>query len=489
MGGLVQEAATRRPATRGPSRRVARVGRVVLLMGLVSLLTDLSAEMVTAILPLYLIGELGFSALQYGFVDGFYQGVTALVRVVGGLTADLTRRPKLIAALGYALSAACKLALLPAKGFLALSAAVSADRLGKGLRTAPRDAIIAASASPRSYGLAFGVHRALDTVGAMAGPLVAFAVLAVLPHGYHALFLLSFSIAVVGVALLLLAVPNLRPGHAARMRSALTQAEHAGPEHPGHAATAGLPCVACKGSCVGGHAAPLSRGPVGLRAAARTSVRLLGRAEMVRLVGAAGLLSLATIGDGFVYLALRAQAGVSATLFPLLYVGTNVVFLALAMPLGRLADRWRRQWIFLGGHLLAGTAYLLLLAPLPGPVLVVAVLGLLGGYYAATDGVLAALGSQLLDVSVRATGLSVVQTVVAVGRLLAAIGFGAIWETSGQQRSVLVYGLAMLAVVVVAQRLLAGVAPGGPRAGAAPDKSADGGRAAPEEPAATGAAG
>jgi MFS family permease len=471
------------------------VGRAVLLMGLVSLLTDLSAEMVTAILPLYLIGELGFSALQYGFVDGFYQGVTALVRVVGGLTADLTRRPKLVAAVGYALSAACKLALLPAKGFLALSAAVSADRLGKGLRTAPRDAIIAASASPRSYGLAFGVHRALDTVGAMAGPLVAFAVLAVLPRGYHALFLLSFSIAVIGVALLLLAVPNVRPGHAARVRASLAHADQSG--HAGHAegsrhaAKAGLPCVACKGSCVGGHA-PLSRGPVGLRAAARTSVRLLGRAEMVRLVSAAGLLSLATIGDGFVYLALRAQAGISATLFPLLYVGTNVVFLALAMPLGRLADRWRRQWIFLGGHLLAGVAYLLLLAPLPGPVLVVAVLGLLGAYYAATDGVLSALGSQLLGVSVRATGLSVVQTVVAVGRLLAAVGFGAIWEASGQQRSVLVYGLAMLAVVVVAQRLLAGVASAGPRAGewAATDgRAATDGPPAPDAPAATGAAG
>jgi MFS family permease len=471
------------------------VGRAVLLMGLVSLLTDLSAEMVTAILPLYLIGELGFSALQYGFVDGFYQGVTALVRVVGGLTADLTRRPKLVAAVGYALSAACKLALLPAKGFLALSAAVSADRLGKGLRTAPRDAIIAASASPRSYGLAFGVHRALDTVGAMAGPLVAFAVLAVLPRGYHALFLLSFSIAVVGVALLLLAVPNVRPGHAARVRASLAHADqpgHAGhAEGSRHAAKAGLPCVTCKGSCVGGHA-PLSRGPVGLRVAARTSVRLLGRAEMVRLVSAAGLLSLATIGDGFVYLALRAQAGISATLFPLLYVGTNVVFLALAMPLGRLADRWRRQWIFLGGHLLAGVAYLLLLAPLPGPVLVVAVLGLLGAYYAATDGVLSALGSQLLGVSVRATGLSVVQTVVAVGRLLAAVGFGAIWEASGQQRSVLVYGLAMLAVVVVAQRLLAGVAPTGPRAGewAATDgRAATDGPPAPDAPAATGAAG
>lgn len=465
MGGLAQEAAARRPAIRGStrwhSRQLARVGRVVLLMGVVSLLTDLSAEMVNAILPLYLIGELGFTALQYGFVDGFYQGVTALVRVVGGLTADLTRRPKLVAAVGYALSAACKLALLPATGFVALSAAVSADRLGKGLRTAPRDAIIAASANPRSYGLAFGVHRALDTVGAMAGPLVAFAVLAVLPHGYHALFLLSFSIAVIGVALLLLAVPNLRPGHAARMRAGLAQAEHAAEhaghaEHPVHAARVGLPCVACKGSCLGGHT-PLTRGPVGLRAAARTSVRLLGRPDMVRLVSAAGLLSLATIGDGFVYLALRAQAGVSAALFPLLYVGTNVVFLVLAMPLGRLADRWRRKWIFLGGHLLAGTAYLLLLAPLPGPVLVVGVLGLLGAYYAATDGVLSALGSQMLDVSVRATGLSVVQTVVAVGRLLAAVGFGAIWETSGQQRSVLVYGLAMLAVVVVAQRLLAGV--------------------------------
>jgi MFS family permease len=419
-------------------------------MGLVSLLTDLSAEMVTAILPLYLITELGFSALQYGLVDGFYQGVTALVRVVGGLTADLTRRPKLIATIGYGLSALCKLALLPAKGFLALSAAISADRLGKGLRTAPRDAIIAASAKPRAFGLAFGVHRALDTIGAMAGPLVAFAVLAALPHGFSAIFVLSFAIALVGVALLWLAVPNVRPGHAARVRASL-----ANPDHTDHAAHAGLPCVSCKGTCSGDHG--LSRGPVGWRVAARDAVRLLAGADMRRLVGAAGLLSLATVGDGFVYLVLRAQAGVPAEIFPLLYVGTNVVFLGLAVPLGRLADRRGRRWIFLGGHLLAGLAYLLLLAPLPGPLLVAAVLTLLGVYYAATDGVLSALGSQMLDVSVRATGLSVVQTVVAVGRLLAAVGFGAIWETWGPHRSVLVYGLVMLGVAGVAGWLLSGI--------------------------------
>ena len=447
-GAAVTAAATGAgPGRRGRRRsgrvgRVERVGRVVVLMGVVSLFTDLSAEMVNAILPLYEIGELGFSPLQYGFVDGFYQGVTAAVRIVGGLAADLTRRPKLVSTIGYGLSAVCKLALLPAQGFVALSAVISADRLGKGLRTGPRDAIIAASAKPRSYGLAFGTHRALDTVGAMTGPLVAFVILAQLPHGYSALFLLSFSIAVTGVAILVLAVPDVRPGrHAQRVAAAKVHQP-------------GIPCVGCKGTACGGN---LHRGPVGLRVAARTAVGLLARRDLARVVAAAGLLSVATVGDGFLYLALRDRAGVPATLFPLLYVGTNVVFLALAVPLGRLADRRGRRWIFLGGHLLAGAAYLLLLTSLPRVLLVTAVLGLLGLYYAATDGVVSALGSQLLEAGVRATGLSIVQTAVAGGRLLAAVGFGAVWTEAGQQRSLLVYGLAMWVAVGGGAVLLRGV--------------------------------
>ena len=137
----------RRLLARG--RRTPRVSRTVVLLGLVSLLTDISAEMVSTILPLYLVYTLGFTPLQYGVVDGVYQGASALVRLVSGFTADRTRRHKEVATVGYGLSAVCKLGLVVAGGaFSAIGALVLLDRTGKGIRTAPRDAMISLSSSP-----------------------------------------------------------------------------------------------------------------------------------------------------------------------------------------------------------------------------------------------------------------------------------------------------------------------------------------------------
>ncbi|HEX8866660.1 MAG TPA: MFS transporter, partial [Lentzea sp.] len=166
----------RAPRSTGPSRAVIS-GNVVAL-GLVSLLTDVSAEMVTAVLPAYLVLGLHLSVLQYGALDGLYTGATALTRLLGGWVGDRTRRHKLTAGLGYALSAACKAGLLFAgRSALAIGGVLVVDRMGKGLRTAPRDALIALSVPEKSLGRAFGVHRALDSAGAFAGPLVAIGVL------------------------------------------------------------------------------------------------------------------------------------------------------------------------------------------------------------------------------------------------------------------------------------------------------------------------
>src|SRR4051794_40925103 len=172
--------------TLGRARRALRTGRLrdrvggtVLLLGTCSLLTDISSEMVSAILPLYLVATLGFSPLQYGVVDGIYQGASALVRLAAGFLGDRLGRHKVLASIGYGISAVCKLGLALFTGAWAgLSALILLDRTGKGIRTAPRDAMISLTASQRDLGLAFGVHRAMDTAGAMIGPLVAFALLA-----------------------------------------------------------------------------------------------------------------------------------------------------------------------------------------------------------------------------------------------------------------------------------------------------------------------
>ena len=154
--------------------RGRRVARNVVLLGVVSFFTDISSEMVATILPLYLVYTLGFTPLQFGVVDGLQQGAAALVRVAGGFAADRTRRHKEVAWVGYAISAFSRLGLLVAQSVSALGALVFLDRTGKGIRTAPRDALISLSSERDELGTAFGVHRALDTAGAMLGPLIAF---------------------------------------------------------------------------------------------------------------------------------------------------------------------------------------------------------------------------------------------------------------------------------------------------------------------------
>src|SRR5436190_19093973 len=167
---------------RSRSRVATRVSRNVLLLGLTSLLTDVSSEMVSTVLPIYAMVALGASPLAYGLIDGLYQGTAALVRVASGILADRWSRYKELAAAGYGLSALCRIALLAVGGTVGgLSASIVVDRVGKGIRTAPRDALISLSSARERLGTAFGVHRAMDTAGAMLGPLVAVGVLLMAP--------------------------------------------------------------------------------------------------------------------------------------------------------------------------------------------------------------------------------------------------------------------------------------------------------------------
>ncbi|MFE5805834.1 MFS transporter [Streptomyces sp. NPDC056491] len=374
------------PAPKGPLRAVPGT---VFALGLVSLVTDVSAEMVTAVLPLYLMAGLGMSPLAFGALDGLHQGATAVLRLAGGRIADRTRRRKLVAGTGYALSAACKAALLFVATPWSVAAVLAADRTGKGLRTAPRDALISLSVPPGEQGRAFGVHRALDTAGALLGPLAAFGILWVAVDGYEAVFTVSCCIAVLGVLLLALFVR----------------------EAPAPAPAPARP--------------PLR--PV------RTLLRLPG---LRRLCLTAAALGLFTVGDAFLYLLLQRRLELSAAFFPLLPVGTAAVFLLAALPVGRLADRLGRRRVFLCGHVLLLGSCLLLLAPVPaGALLVVGVLAPLGLFYAATDGVLMAAAGPLLPAELRTTGLAVLQTAQALARFAGSLLFGAAWTLWGPGRA------------------------------------------------------
>jgi MFS family permease len=390
-------------------RTAGRVGGTVVAMGAVSFLTDASAEMVTAVLPLFLVLQVGLTPLQYGVVDGVYQGAGVLLRLVGGYLADRWRRPKLICTVGYGLSAVSKLGLLGVGSAASTSFVLAVDRSGKGLRTAPRDAVIAASTPPALLGRAFGVHRAMDTAGAMLGPLLAFAVLLAVPGTYHPVFVTSFCVALLGVAVLVLLVPDVR-------------------------------WVAEPG------AAKVSFRAIG---------RLLADRRLLGLTVAAGLLGLVTVSDGFVYLSLQKRLDVPAEVFPLFLLGTSAVYLLLAVPLGRLADRIGRRTVFAAGHACLAGVYVLLLAGGPAWLACAGCLTLLGTYYACTDGVLSASAAEILPARLRTSGLAVVQTALAGGRLLSSLLFGLLWTVTGGQRGGLAaFTVALVVVLPVAVRLL-----------------------------------
>ncbi|HYP73209.1 MAG TPA: MFS transporter [Microbacterium sp.] len=382
------------PGKRAP-RGIRTASSTVITLGIVSMLTDISSESVSAILPLYITGFLGLSTIAFGVLDGLYQGTSAVVRIAGGYASDRLDQPKWVAFVGYALAAIARVGLLFWTGFAALSAVITADRIGKGIRTAPRDALITATSDPARLAAAFGVHRMLDNIGAAIGPFLAFVILLVVPDGFHVVFVASLAFATIGVAILGFVVPNVRSRRRARDE-----------------------------------------------ARARMPWRTIVHGPMRRALAAAGILGLVTIGDGFVYLVLQARSDFAAMWFPLLYVGTNVAFLAFAVPLGRLADRIGRARVFVWGHAALLAAYIVAVLPMADAVATVLCLVFLGGFYAATDGVLSALTSQLTPAESRATAIASAQTVVAVARFVSAAGFGILWFALGRD-------LAMLVVAVV----------------------------------------
>ncbi|MEU3645627.1 MFS transporter [Lentzea sp. NPDC034063] len=392
--------ATSRPPA--AEHRRGAVPATVFGLGVVSLITDVSAEMVTAVLPLYLVYGVGVGFLHLGAVEGFYAGSTALLRLLGGYWADRLGRQKTVAAVGYGLSAVAKLGLPAAGGsFAGIAAVLAVDRAGKGIRTGPRDAMITLATPADQLGRAFGVHRTMDTAGAMLGPLVAVALLAAFT-GYGPVFVSSFCLGLIGLLVLVFFVN-----------------------------------------------APATAPPPRERVSVRRALAAVSAAGPRRVCLAAGLLGLVTAGDMVLYVALQRQGGLPAGVLPLLPLGTAATFLLAATPFGRLADRFGRWRMFLAGHVLLGVVYLLVGLSTGGWAIAVAALLLHGLFYAATDGVLMAHVGPLIPAELRSTGLAAVQTVQALARAGGAIAVGAALQFGSPQVS---FGLlaVLLGVGIVA---------------------------------------
>jgi MFS family permease len=399
-------------ALRRPSaKQVAQVNPVVWRLGSTSFLTDISAEMVNSALPAYLVLYLRLSPLEYGAIDGMYNGLSvALVGLTAAFWADRTGRLKYVAVAGYGASAVCKLLLLAAGGIWTwILAIVWLDRTGKGIRTAPRDAILSLASSPSQLATSFAVHRALDAGGSLLGPLVAFTVLWWLPTRYDIVWITSFGFALLGLAVLWLFVRN--------------------PERGGQ----------------------LHRGAGSLKAAAA----LLFTRRFGSLASCGLLLSIVTISDGFIYLLLQEKGGIGAGLFPLFYVVTACFYMLFSIPAGVAADRLGRMPVLLAGYSVLGLLYLSLMT-LPGADLwsVAVCLFLFGLFYAATEGVMTAMASALVPSEIRTSGLALMVTVVGLGKLISSVVFGWMWQAYGIGASLLVFGVALAILLpIVALRL------------------------------------
>ena len=405
------------PAQPSEPVRPPALPRAIWALGVTSLLMDLSSEMIHALLPVFLVTGLGASVLVVGLIDGAAEALALVVKVFSGALSDALGRRKPLAVAGYGLGALSKplfaLAATPAlmvggSPALVLGARLL-DRLGKGIRGAPRDALVADIAPPAQRGAAFGLRQSLDTVGAFLGPLLAIALMLLWANDFRAVFAVAVVPAVLSVAVLVLAVhePAREP-----------QAEQF--------ALAKLPAFS---------RARLARLP-----AAYWWVVVLG-----------AVFTLARFSEAFLVLRLQ-QGGLGLAWVPLVLVAMNLVYALGAYPLGKLADRVSHGQLLLAGLGLLVAADLALAHTGQGP-LAWAGIALWGAHLAATQGLLAAMVAETAPAALRGTAFGLFNLASGGAMLMASVGAGWLWDRHGPA-STFVAGavLAALAAVVLLLR-------------------------------------
>lgn len=349
------------------------------------MLMDVSSEMIHALLPAYLTLGLGASALAVGVIEGIAEATAAITKVFSGALSDRLGRRKGLAALGYGLAALTKpvFPLAPSLGWVV--AARFIDRVGKGIRGAPRDALVADLAPEGRQGAAFGLRQSLDTVGAFLGPLAAIGLMWAFANDFQSVFWVAVIPGLLSFALILFAVAEP-------------------PRPPGRRAV---------------------RNPL-----ARAELGLLGRTYWL-VVGVATLFTLARFSEAF--LILRAQeAGLTLMLLPLVLVAMNIAYALTAWPVGMVSDRGGKVALLAVGLGLLVLADLVLAfaGGLWGLAAGVAIWGLHMGF---TQGLLAALVAESVPAELRGTAFGLYNLVTGVALLLASVIAGALWQTYGAQ--------------------------------------------------------
>jgi MFS family permease len=383
------------------------VPRTVWTLGFVSMFMDVSSEMVHAFLPVFLVSTLGASTSLVGAIEGIAEGTALVTKVFSGAISDWFGKRKLLAVLGYSLGALTKPVFALAVTPLEVLAARFLDRVGKGIRGAPRDALVADVTPPEIRGAAYGVRQALDTVGAFAGPLAGI----VLVAGFHLGLRSVFALAIVpgAIAVLLLAL---------------------GVEEP--------PAVAPAAARERFH-------PRDLR-------QLAAPFWMVVAVG--GVFTLARFSEAFLVLRAR-EVGMSLAWVPLVMIAMNVVYALVSTPAGELSDRIDRRRVLAGG-LVALVAADLVLAYAGSVAGALAGAGLWGLHMGVTQGLFAALVADTAPAALRGTAFGLFNLVSGVSTLLASVIAGVLWQSHGSTTTFLagatLSGVALVGLLALVRR-------------------------------------
>lgn len=385
-------------AAREPSP-IPGISRNVWILGLVSLATDASTEMIYPLVPLFLTQTLGASMATLGFIEGLAEGVASALKGVSGWVSDRVGRRRPLAIFGYGLAALTKPLLALAGGWPLVLAARVLDRFGKGVRGTPRDALIADSSDPALRGRAFGFHRSADQTGAVLGPLLAVPLLALFQGDFRSVFVVAFAPAAIGVAALLL----VREGR---------------PAAPGQAR-------------------PVFRW--------RETPPAYRRFLFAMLFFAAG-------NSSDVFLIVRAQSlGLPPQRIALLFAAMNAAYVFSAYPGGAISDRLGRRRILTAGLFLFALVYLGF-ALAADSMWLWALFPLYGVYQGLTDGVSRAYIADLAPPAVRATALGFFAMTTGLAAFAASFAGGLLWQWRGAPATFL-YGAVLAAAAGLALAL------------------------------------
>ena len=368
--------------TAAPPAATPRLPAGIWVLGFVSLLMDISSEMIHALLPLFMVGTLGMSVALVGLLEGLAEATALILKVFSGVISDWFGKRKPLAVLGYGLGAATKPLFALATGPGMIFTARLLDRVGKGIRGAPRDALVADIAPPEQRGAAFGLRQSLDTVGAFLGPLLAVGLMLLWANDFRAVFAVAIIPAALCVALLVLGVQE--------------------PERP-----AGAPRVN-----------PISQ----------ASLQRLPRAYWW-VVGVGAVFTLARFSEAF--LVLRAeQVGIALALVPLVMVAMNAVFSVTAYPFGKLSDRVSRRRLLLAGLAVLVLADVVLAASTHWTGLLLG-LALWGVHMGMTQGLLAAMVADTAPADLRGTAYGFFNLMSGLAMLAASVVAGLLWQYWG----------------------------------------------------------